>query len=1120
MNCHFRSTTAARLAGAAGRIARSIARPTPCPTERLATCLTAAACLIACLLTFATAAHAIPAIYARHPALSPDGRTLAFDWRGDIWVVPAEGGRADRLTAHIAHDAFPHWSPDGKEIAFSSDRNGNWDLFVLSLESGAVDRLTSHSDDDYIYDWSPDGATLYFGGSREARDDLVFAVPRTGGLPTCVVGDMAYNASVSPDGRWITYVRGYDEWWRKHYRGPASRDIWVRSIDGGESYLITPWEGDDDRPQWSADSRSLLFQSERADSTLNLYRVGLTFGDTTVAPAGAPIQLTHMRTDGVRFLSLSRDGRLATFECMGEIYVVATTGGEPRKVAIDCPGDPQQNEVTRRILTSGATEYAFAPGEKQIAFIDEGELYAGVIIKDELKEPVRLTYTEAREKDVTWLDEETLLYASDRSGNDDIFAMRSTDKNEPRLGRSRYREEIPLANSPDTERRPQPSPDGKNILYQRDTRFMWIMDRDGANQELLLDQPGILHSSWSPNSRYIAFSRTTLGYAEDIFILDRDTAKLVNVTNHPNDDFHPLWTGDGKRLSWASRTADGFYNIKYAWLTREEADKSEAARKREQEREDEEDDDEDEDDGGDNGDRDDGNGAGDHHDAKAKKEIPDVKIDWDDFTLRTRTVVTVRGYYWDYDQSPDGKHYALRTDAVEKMELWTVDWDGNNLRRMTTTGANPDRMLWNEENDKVHYLSGGQIMEIKNEVGAEPKTYGFSVEITNDAAVRRLQKIAEAWRLLDDGFYDPNFHGFDWHTMLTKYEPLAAQAIMREDWNDVARQMIGELSASHLGVYGPWQGGGDETGRLGFTPDDSYTGPGVRVADVLPHGPLDHEGRRVMPSDVILAIDGNEIAPREEYFELLNHKVDKEIDLTVARGGPGGNKEKITIEPVSGGKIWDLSYEQWMDENRRYVEQLSDGKLGYVHMSAMGGHNWDQFIEDVFSKAKGKQGLILDVRFNNGGSIHDQVLDFLSRRPYAYSKNRGARDITYDAMWRWDGPIVLLTNERSYSDGEIFPAGFKQLGLGRIVGMPTFGAVIGTNDVQLIDGTGFRVPGTGWFMMDGTPLENHPVQPDVLVPDVPEENLRNRDAQIEAGVRECLEMLARREGEPQKSEQR
>lgn len=1055
--------------------------------------------VLALLIASSSQSLSIPALGARHPALNADGSRLAFDWRGDIWIVPIEGGKARRLTDHVAHDAYPRWSPDNKEIAFSSDRHGNFDVFVVALDGGAPERLTFHSDSDVICDWSPDGQTIYFESRRESLHNLIYAVPRNGGRPVRITGDMAMNAAISPDGRWLAYVRGYTNWWRKHYRGPASRDIWVRPLGGGESCHLVSWEGDDDRPQWSSNSHAIFFQSEREDGVMNLYCQDFEVKGDRVEPTGSPVKLTHLTEDGIQFLSLSRDACWAAFELTGGIHVVSTRGGEPRKVEIDCPGDLKENRIERCMLDSSAAELAFAPGEKEIAFVVEGEIYAALVKNDGLKDAIRLTESDSREKDVAWLDEHTLLYVSDRHGDDDIFLMRSTDEKEPRLGKSRYREELRLTDSPETERWPRISPDGKTVLYTRGTGFLWTMQPDGRDQKLLLDEPQVLHSDWSPDSRYMAYSITTLGHAEDIFIFDRESRETVNVSNHPNDDFHPLWTDDGKRLSWASRTDDGFYSIKYLWLTHAEADKSEAEREREEEAEEEDKTDEED------------NQKDNEKDAdKDKQPIPEVKIDWDDITGRLGTVTTVRGYYWDYDASPDGKHYALRTDVVEEMELWTVDWDGDHLRRMTRGGVNPRRMLWSEDGEKVRYLSEGRIQEIKNQAGASPITLSFSAELTIDAGARRRQKFHEAWRLLNDGFYDENFHGTDWPAMRAKYEPLAAVAIMTEDFNDVLRQMIGELNASHLGVYGPWRGGGDRTGLLGFAPDDTYEGPGVRIAAVLNHGPLDREGCRAEPGEVILAIGGHEIGAGDNYYGLLNHKVGKEVDLVIAKDGQGRKKRIITVEPAGGGRIWDLSYKHWMDENRSRVDELAGGRLGYLHMSAMGDHDWDQFVVDIFSKARGREGLILDIRNNDGGSTHDRVLTFLSRRAYCYSQSRGERDLTYNARWRWDGPIVLLTNERSYSDGEIFPWGFKALELGTIVGMPTFGAVIGTNDVELIDGTGFRVPGTGWFRMDGRNMENDPIQPHILVPDVPEENLRGRDAQLEAGVEECLRILATR----------
>ncbi|MDP6418014.1 MAG: S41 family peptidase [Candidatus Krumholzibacteria bacterium] len=1036
---------------------------------------------ICLLLVFAATVFAMEADFPRHPDLSPDGSLVAFDWRGDLWIVPSEGGSAERLSAHDAHDAYPCWSPDGRQLAFVSRRHGNEDIFVMDLATREPRRLTYHSGSDEISGWSADGKKLLFSSNRRNRWSHLMEISAEGGRPGEVIADEAFHAAVSPDGQWIAYVRGYTNWWRKNYRGWASRDLWIRAVNGGPSFHIVSWEGKDDHPHWSEDGKSLFFLSEREDAVVNLWRQELRFEEGSVAAWGEPYALSSLKGDGMQFLTLSADASLACYESEGTLWTLEVESGKTRRLNIQVAGDLKRNEQRWSKKGSGATGFALSPEETEIAFIVEGELYVAELEDGEILEPIRISETDAREKDPLWLDNESLVFVSDRNGNDDLFLVESAEEGEKSLGKARHRKLKALSDSPENERKPQLSPDGEKILYRRDTGFLWTMNPDGSGEELLNDRSGVLHSSWSPDSRFVAYSVTTLGADEDIFVLERDSGKRWNVSSHPNDDFHPLWSSDGKRLSWASRSRDGVYHIKHLWLTREEAEKSEKEREREKKA------------------------------LEDLEETPDVLVDFDeeDYQQRTVTVATTRGWYWDYDLSPDGEKYALRIEGVEGADLWAIDWDGDNLRRLSSGGSSPAHILWGEDSETLRYLSGGRIQELDSE-GGKPKPLSFSVEFSLNERMRRLQKFGEAWRLLDDGFYDENFHGRNWPEIRKRYEPMAAAAVMTEDFNDVLRKMIGELNASHLGAWGgPRSGEGrDRSGELGFLPDDSWKGPGILVDRIIPHGPLDREGSRIEEGEVILSIDGRDIGEEGSHWEYLNRTSGKEIDLRVSSRPLALRKSRIvTVTPVSTWKMRSLMHEDWVKRNRAFVDKHSGGRLAYVYMSAMGDGNWNRFIEDIYSKARGKEGLILDIRFNNGGHIHDQVLTFLSRKAYGYSRGRDDTEPTFDAMRRWDGPIVLLINERSYSDGEIFPMGFKALELGTVIGMPTFGAVIGTHNVPLIDGTSFRVPGTGWYRLSGENLENGPVHPDIYVPAVPEEARKNRDAQLEAGIGECLKLL-------------
>jgi len=1016
-----------------------------------------------------------------------DGSTIAFSYMGDIWLVPVNGGVAHRLTVHESYDAYPRFSPDGRWVAFTGYRTGNGDVYIVPVGGGEPTRLTLHSAEDHVVGWTPDSKEVLFTSSRDTRFDVLYRVGIDGTLPRKITYDATENASISPDGRFLAWERGYNEWWRKHYRGSASLDIWIRPITGGESRKLTDFLGNDMTAMWSPDSRTIYFISERKDSTANLWSV-------PVDGSSEPTELTNFKGDWARFPSIAFNGSKIVFEREGRIWSYDIASKVAAPVDIYAPSDDKWNNLRRRTMSNRATEYAFSPDEKQLAFVVRGEIYCAPVKDDELEETVRLTETAGREKDLCWNQDGKILYfVSDRNGNDDIFSVTSTDTSEDKLSKSRKRSTTQLTNSFDTESSPKLSPDGKKILYFRGSKVLYTMEVDGSKQKAVMETQQILHADWSPDSKWIAFSRCTLGHREDIYIVPAEGGEPINVTKHPNDDWHPLWTKDGKRLSFASRTDEGDYLIKYLWLTKEDWDKYQSGGF---------DKDEEDIEKPENTKKDDGK------EDEKKEETVTVKIDWLDIHKRVVTVTQVRGYYWNYDQSVDGKYYAFPSSNYGGMDLWTVSWKGEELRRLTKGEQEPEEIQWRNDNETVMYLGPrGTINSVTNQDGASASQMKFEAKLTIDWAAEQVQKFTEAWRLLYDGFYDDKFHGTNWKAMYDKYLPLAKVCRTTADLNDVIREMIGELSASHLGVYGPDNDEGDVlTGYIGILYDENYHGAGIKVTRVISETPADRTESKINAGDYILSIDGTDITPDMNFYSLLNDKVDKKIDITVAENSNGKRSRNIVLEPMNYWKFRERLYETWVEDNRHLVDSLSSGRVGYLHIAAMGGRDYTRFIQDLFGKCNDKEALVMDIRFNNGGSIHDQILTFLMRRAYGYTKVRG-QETTYNSLDRWDKPIVLVINERCYSDGEIFPMGFKALHLGPVVGVPTFGAVIGTNDVELIDGTGFRVPGSGWWDMRGKDLENWGIEPDIYQDRPPEELLQGKDSQLQRAVEEVMKKL-------------
>jgi len=1024
---------------------------------------------------------------ARQPAPSPDGSVIAFSYMGDIWTVPSAGGAATRLTVHEAYDDVPLWSPDGSTIAFSSDRAGNADVYLIAATGGEPERLTWHSAWDTPQCWERDGGGVLFESYRDSLESNLYRAPADGGMPRRVLFDRGYNCSVSPDGRWLAYVRGRTPWWRQHYRGSAARDIWVRAINGGPSYRLVHSPYNDDRPMWNSDGTAIYFMSERADSVANIWmvEVDVPYEGEEGKPivTDGPFQVTHHDHDGVQAAKISEDGTLIAYEYDAGVWTLSVPDGEPREVAIEVASDLKWNDDQILTLTNGATQFAFSPDESQLAIVLRGEIFVCPFEDGEAGDARRVTTTVAREKDPAWMpDGETLVFASDRSGDYDLYSVRSAEEGEVELAEALKFETKRLTDSENDEFSPDASPDGETIAYMRGDRELWLMDSGGGSQRRLVEEPGVLHAAWSPDGHYVAYSRTTMGHKEDVFVVEVAGGEPHNITDHPNDDFQPRWSDDGKRMSFASRTDDGQYAIKFVWLKRDDYWKTSEEREKDAEEEVTVEDEE-----------------------EAEEPAVVVEIDFERINERTETVVNMRGGYDFYAQTPDGHYYAFRDRSLGHSNLWLVDWEGNRLSQVTEGGSDPRELYWDNDGTTCYYIDGRRIASVSIDPESGSITgrggVGFSARMTVNTPAERVVMFREAWRLLWNGFYDPDFHGNDWQAIHDKYEPLAMAAYTEEEFRTVVREMIGELSASHLGIY-KYGGGGVSTGRLGIYHYEDHDGPGIRVRRVIPDGPADRAG--IEPGEFIVSIAGARIEPGENWHRLLEDTAGHEILVEVASSASGRGARELRIKPV--GSLYRLAYEDRVRRRREKVERLSGGRLGYLHIAGMGLGNLFQFEEDLFAQGKDKDGLIIDIRGNGGGSVHDEILRYLDRRVYGYTVSRG-RPPSYNPLELYSKPLALVIDESCYSDAEIFPMGWKALDLGPVVGVPTNGSVIGTNDVSLIDGTMFRVPGSGWYDLSGRNLENWGIEPDVMVESVPEESRRGGDAQLERAVSVLMQRL-------------
>ena len=985
------------------------------------------------------------------PSVSPTGSKIAFAYMGDIWVFEGDNdGYARRLTDSKGYDRGPvFWSEDGKYVFFSSNRYGNMDIFRISVDGkGDPKRLTYHPGYEKILGIR-DGY-VYFSASRTEFRGAVYRVSENGGFPE-KVWDFEVNALSFGKQDTVFFERGYTPSWRRKYRGPANRDIWIMQSDESSMHKITTFSGRDAFPMYSPyDGKVYFISNDNKDNVNNLYRMN---------PDGTEREQITFFNDEVFDPFMSRDGKTIVFTVMGRIYRYNVVDNTLDTLNIHVSEDKKSGNPYYKTLTKDATEMLLSPTGKELAFVLFGDIYVMKLKDDGTPQNVkRITFTPEPEKDLSWNPvKEELVFTSLKDGNWNIYAIKPKD--DSLFADATEFEWIPLASSPITEKNPIYSKDGKWIAFKKGEGTLYVMRSDGTDKRKLADFNDVLWVSWSWDSKWIAFSRTALGWREDVYVVPLNGEKRpINITNHPNDDYKPMWSYDGRRISFASRDDKGDLYIKYVVLRKEDAGK----------------------------------------DAEYYKSLKDslkspgeVKIDFDGIEDRIRTVYRFHGDYNYFTQDRWGLLFAVEAEDLGKDDIWKVDIGGEGAGDLTH-GASPKMFYFDPSGKSIFYLTGsGKIHRVL--LSGKDNILPFKETILINNEDYRRSQMLELWWLLNDGFYDPNFHGVNWKKMLEKYMPYAKRLYNDQEFYAVVSYMLGELNASHLGIWSRYSGFSEKAGLLGGAYKREKDG--FLIKRVIYNSPLYIAGLK--KGDEIIKIGSTSLDTANIYRALLFTQ-GKKIKITYKRG----KKEYTTrIEPVSYYRIRDLLYHEWVRANRDFVDSMSGGTLAYVHIRSMDLKSVNNFMKSLY-KQRHKKGLVLDIRYNGGGSTHDIILNFLRRTHYLYSVERGENEKEYSSLFSWDKPVVLLINNQCYSDAEIFPAGFKALKLGKIVGTPTFGAVIGTENKSLFDAkTIFRVPEEGWYTLNGKSLELGPVMPDIYVENPPIYDNVTGDPQLKMAIK-------------------
>lgn len=1048
-------------------------------------------------------------LWMRHPAISPNGKTIAFSYQGDIFTVPSSGGTAKQITSNAAFDSYPVWSPDGNHIAFASNREGSIDVWVMNANGGIPKRVTTNSGSEYPLRWKDNYTIMFKASIMPTAKSIIFAgsypqvytVGMDGGRPK-LFSDITMDAlDINASGD-VIYIdrKGYEDEWRKHHRSPITRDVWLKS---GDSFRkLTTFDGEDRDPVWSADGKSFYYLSEQS-GTLNIYHRTLD---------GKETQITNHEKNPVRFLSAASDGTLC-YGYDGEIYTVRK-GGQPQKTAIRIAADTEGKELIRQIRNSGAYNIKLSPNGKEIGFVMHGDVYVTSI---EYRTTKQITNTPEQERYIDFSpDGRTIIYDSERNGVWQIYATTMKNKDEKQFAYATELVEERLTQSDQTSFQPKFSPDGKQIAFWENRGTLRVMDAKGKNVKTAMDgkfvysySDGDIDFTWSPDSKWLLSSYIGVGgwNNSDIALVNASgNGEIHNLTESGYNESNAKWVLDGKAMLFCSDRAGyrshGSWGAEYdAYLMffdleayeRYRMNKEERAlakenmtekeKKKEEKKEEKE---------------------KKEMEKPEAKEMEPLKFDLENCRDRIVRLTVTPSFLGDILLDKDGENIYYNVAFEKGMDLWHRDLMTGNTELLIKNVGNGE-MMFDKSYKEIYLAADGGIKKVTPQSKAV-KNIEFEAQFNYQPYKERAYMFDHVWRQVKDKFYDKNIHGVDWEGYRKTYERFLPYINNNHDFQEMLSEMLGELNASHTGARYSGSWASLQTASLGLFFDEDYTGDGLKIAEVIKGSEIACKQTDVKSGCIIEKIDGTEIKAGMDYFPLLDGKIGKPVRLTIRP--KSGRSFDVTTKGMSMNAVDDLLYKRWVDRNRQLVDSLSGGRLAYVHVRAMNSESFRTVYRELLSdKNRNREAVIVDDRHNGGGWLHDDLCTLLNGKEYQNFMPRG-NYIGRDPFNKWTKPSCVLICEDDYSNGHGFPMVYKTLGIGKLIGTPVAGTMTAVWWETMIDNTMvFGIPQVGCMTLDGKYAENTQLNPDITVYNTPEDFLNGNDRQLKAAIEEMMKQI-------------